>query len=356
MAAKGTTALARTGASLTEQMAAKYSMAEKDFMNVVRGTLVAPVKQKDGTSRQATDAEIMGCLAVAHQYDLNPLIREIYFFVSAEKGGIIPIVPVDGWIKKINEQKRYAGMEFIDHLSPNRELEAITCKIHIWNDPKGVNPKYGKRTVEATEYLAECMRDTMPWKKWPHRMLRHKALMQAARYAFGLSGIYDEDEAERIANAQAIDVTPELQRVLAASEVAALPEGQPEKDLYRPAASASGATQSSSSPGAAAAGASESKLDEAGQRRFIQEVAERAAKAEGVSVGDIITRLSSFQGSSGIVSRSELSQVKAGRWLGGTYAKAKELKAALEAAGSSQAPPERKPGEDPADDDYPPDL
>ncbi|OPB31163.1 hypothetical protein [Bartonella sp. AR 15-3] len=29
-------------------------------------------------------------------------------------------------------------------------------------------------------------------------MLRHKAVIQCARYAFGFSGIYDEDEAERI--------------------------------------------------------------------------------------------------------------------------------------------------------------
>ena len=29
-------------------------------------------------------------------------------------------------------------------------------------------------------------------------MLRHKTLIQCARYAFGLAGVYDEDEAERI--------------------------------------------------------------------------------------------------------------------------------------------------------------
>lgn len=33
-------------------------------------------------------------------------------------------------------------------------------------------------------------------------MLRHKATIQAARYAFGFSGIVDPDEAERIASVQ----------------------------------------------------------------------------------------------------------------------------------------------------------
>jgi len=52
--------------------------------------------------------------------------------------------------------------------------------------------------VVVTEYYAECVRATDPWKM-KHRMLRHKALIQAARYAFGFSGIYDEDEGQKIA-------------------------------------------------------------------------------------------------------------------------------------------------------------
>ncbi|MCO2532685.1 phage recombination protein Bet, partial [Pseudomonas aeruginosa] len=37
------------------------------------------------------------------------------------------------------------------------------------------------------------------------RMLRHKAMIQCARLAFGFAGIYDQDEAERIVER---DVTP----------------------------------------------------------------------------------------------------------------------------------------------------
>jgi hypothetical protein len=37
-------------------------------------------------------------------------------------------------------------------------------------------------------------------------MLRHKAMIQAARYAFGFSGIYDEDEGSKIAEMR--DITP----------------------------------------------------------------------------------------------------------------------------------------------------
>ena len=58
--------------------------------------------------------------------------------------------------------------------------------------------------------MSECYRDMGPWKTHPKRMLRHKAMIQCARLAFGFTGIYDQDEADRIAEAQKepINVTP----------------------------------------------------------------------------------------------------------------------------------------------------
>jgi hypothetical protein len=61
-----------------------------------------------------------------------------------------------------------------------------------------VHRKDRSHPIEVTEYLAECRQGTEPWKKWPARMLRHKAAIQAIRYAFGFSGIVDPDEADRM--------------------------------------------------------------------------------------------------------------------------------------------------------------
>ena len=55
------------------------------------------------------------------------------------------------------------------------------------------------RPTKVTEYFAECARATEPWKQFPRRMLRHKAVKEAVRVAFGISGITDEDEARDIA-------------------------------------------------------------------------------------------------------------------------------------------------------------
>nr|DAR95006.1 MAG TPA: RecT protein [Caudoviricetes sp.] len=141
----------------------------------------------------AKPAEIVAFLAIAKQYNLNPITKEIYAF--ANRGGVQPIVSIDGWIKIINSHPQFNGMEFDDHLDANGALQSVTCRIYR---------KDREHAVEVTEYMKECRRGTEPWKQWPSRMLRHKATIQAARYAFGFSGIVDQDEAERIAGSNTV--------------------------------------------------------------------------------------------------------------------------------------------------------
>jgi hypothetical protein len=43
--------------------------------------------------------------------------------------------------------------------------------------------------------MDECKRNTDPWKQFPKRMLRNKAVMQAVRAAFGSASLIDKDEA-----------------------------------------------------------------------------------------------------------------------------------------------------------------
>jgi hypothetical protein len=114
--------------------------------------------------------------------------KEIYAFPK-KGGGIQPIVGIDGWMTMANNHTAYDGITFVDRLSDDGQLVAITAQVHR---------KDRSHPVEVTEYLAECRQGTDPWKKWPARMLRHKAAIQAIRYAFGFSGIVDPDEADRM--------------------------------------------------------------------------------------------------------------------------------------------------------------
>ena len=81
--------------------------------------------------------------------------------------------------------------------------------------------------------MSECKRAGVgPWASHPKRMLRHKAMIQCARLAFGYGGIYDQDEAERIV--ESIDATTgEIRHTPAPArqELAAYPQADLEKNL-----------------------------------------------------------------------------------------------------------------------------
>ncbi|MBT1154318.1 recombinase RecT [Aminobacter anthyllidis] len=170
---------------LLDFMADKYGLKPQEFADTVRKTCGLPT---------ASNEEFAAFLMVAREYDLNPMLREIYAFPK-QGGGIVPIVSIDGWVNLVNSHPACDGFEFdVEH--EGKELVSITC--HMYRKDRA-------RPVVVTEYYDECKRDTQPWKM-KHRMLRHKAMIQAARYAFGFSGIYDEDEGAKIADMR--DVTP----------------------------------------------------------------------------------------------------------------------------------------------------
>lgn len=138
---------------------------------------------------QVSDAQMTALLIVANQYGLNPWTKEIYAFPD-KNNGIVPVVGVDGWARIINGNAQFDGMEFA------QDDESCTCI--IFRKDRG-------HPIKVTEYMAECKRANVgPWSSHPKRMLRHKAMIQCARLAFGFGGIYDQDEAERIVE---VDVT-----------------------------------------------------------------------------------------------------------------------------------------------------
>jgi len=152
------------------------------------------IKGPNKEPMQPTPEQFTAFLMIANEHGLNPITREIYAF--AKGGKVVPIVSIDGWLKIINEHPQFDGMRFVDNIDDVGNLVSITCQIYR---------KDRKLPTEVTEYLDECRMPTEPWRKWEARMLRHKATIQGARYAFGFSGIVDPDEAERIRTADSID-------------------------------------------------------------------------------------------------------------------------------------------------------
>jgi phage recombination protein Bet len=150
---------------------------------------------KSTVFKGATDEEMLALVVTANTYQLNPLLKEMYAFPK-KGGGIVPMVGVDGWLKIANRQDNYDGMS-VEVFGDSKTPTHATCEIYLKNRA---------HPVKVTEYFEECRRNTDPWNQMPRRMIRNKVMIQAIRVAFGIGGIFDEDEATDIAGTR--NVTP----------------------------------------------------------------------------------------------------------------------------------------------------
>lgn len=195
----------QTKGVLINRMAGRYGVDHSRLLPTLKATAF---KQDQG---EVTDFQMMALLVVADQYGLNPFTREIYAFPDRNKG-IVPVVSIDGWCRIINENKHFDGLEFTqaETLIDNGEHKPcpdwIDCTIYR---------KDREHPITIREHFDEVYRKPFkkgdrtfagPWQTHTKRMLRHKAFIQCARVAFGFVGIYDEDEARRIIEGEAVVV------------------------------------------------------------------------------------------------------------------------------------------------------
>ena len=141
-----------------------------------------------------TQADLDRLLLLAERLGLDPLNNEIYATEvmpeSGKKSRIVYVVGVDGWSKIINSHPQFDGMKFVESAPGDDELPLyIECTIYR---------KDRKVATSIREYMYEAHTSQGAWLTHPRRMLRHKAMVQCARTCFGLGGLYEPDEAERV--------------------------------------------------------------------------------------------------------------------------------------------------------------
>ena len=141
-----------------------------------------------------SQADLDRLLLLAERLGLDPLSNEIYATEvlpeSGKKPRIFFVVGVDGWSKIINAHPQFDGMRFVESAPGDDELpQYFECTIFR---------KDRKVATSVREYMYEAHTNQGAWLTHPRRMLRHKAMVQCARICFGLSGIYEPDEAQRI--------------------------------------------------------------------------------------------------------------------------------------------------------------
>jgi len=164
--------------TLTQKLATTLNMGD--------GAELVETLKATAFKGNVSDSQMTALLIVANQYGLNPWTKEIYAFPD-KNNGIVPVVGVDGWSRIINSHPQFDGLDF--------EQDSESCTCVIWRKDR-------QHPIRITEWLSECRRANVgPWQSHPRRMLRHKAMIQCARLAFGYVGLYDQDEAERILEA-----------------------------------------------------------------------------------------------------------------------------------------------------------
>ena len=118
------------------------------------------------------------CLRLIAEYRLNPRADEIDL-IQFEEGRWQVFITVNGWAKLINAHPAFCGIEF----SEARELDQgvplwMGCAIYRTDRVK---------PIEVKEYFTEMKTEHAAWQQMPRRMLRHRAMQQCARLAFGIT-------------------------------------------------------------------------------------------------------------------------------------------------------------------------
>jgi hypothetical protein len=127
---------------------------------------------------QVSEATQETCLRLIAEYRLNPRADELDL-VQFEEGHWQVFITINGWAKLINAHPAFCGIEF----SEASELEEgvpmwMGCAIYRTDRIK---------PIEIKEYFSEMKTEHAVWQQMPRRMLRHRAMQQCARLAFGIT-------------------------------------------------------------------------------------------------------------------------------------------------------------------------
>lgn len=156
----------------------------------------------------ATDIEMKYCMSVAEKFNLNPILKQIFFIARRSKGEngawidkIEPLAGRDSFLTLAHRSGKFAGIETTTEVKPtakliNGEWEqkndlTATCKVYRSDMDRPVIVE-----VAYSEYVQKTSAGeiTKFWKEKPETMLKKVAESQALRKAFDITGLYAEEE------------------------------------------------------------------------------------------------------------------------------------------------------------------
>lgn len=184
---------------LTQSLAQKRKMTTDAFLASFRKYVLANLK---GT---ISNEEVVSLLTIAERYDVDPFLGHFYAFQTTE-GKIVPVLTYDGWVHIVNRNPQYDGEAFA--FSESRVGEPVTQKkVHEWIEctiyrkdrqyPVVVREYFNENYQDASVNTQDANSDQGAWQKLPNRRLRMQAFVQAARLAFGITGVYHQQDLQQ---------------------------------------------------------------------------------------------------------------------------------------------------------------
>jgi phage recombination protein Bet len=180
----------RPQTSVITTFARRFSIDASKVLQLLKNSVFRAGKD----SPDFADEEVCGALVLCNEVRLNPFAGEITVF-RGKGGKLSVIIAIDGWIKIVTRHPQYDGEEWEDVYDEQGGLVSVTCKMFR---------RDRKRPTEAIVFLDEERENSPQWQQRPHRMLRHRAYIQAARLAFGKTpeGAPTSEAAESVVDVQ----------------------------------------------------------------------------------------------------------------------------------------------------------
>lgn len=232
-------------------MPAEYEQATIDVINELGVNVSAPVMFEyaykmisNYGAQNVTKEDIFTFLIQCKNLGLNPLLKQIYGFVS--RGKLAIVVSIEGWNAIANRSPQFDGCAF--EFGPFTTRELSYNKITYNRGTKTNNNVTVKRSVAdwvkcivyrkdrthpivITTFFDEAYTGSEPWATMPMTMLQNRAFVNSVRKAFNVSAYSEDDRfinfdtpAAEPLNANAVEITEPTEPVSVPAPAPELPE------------------------------------------------------------------------------------------------------------------------------------
>lgn len=232
-------------------MPAEYEQATIDVINELGVNVSAPVMFEyaykmisNYGAQNVTKEDIFTFLIQCKNLGLNPLLKQIYGFVS--RGKLAIVVSIEGWNAIANRSPQFDGCSF--EFGPFTTRELSYNKITYNRGTKTNNNVTVKRSVAdwvkcivyrkdrahpivITTFFDEAYTGSEPWATMPMTMLQNRAFVNSVRKAFNVSAYSEDDRfinfdtpATEPLNANAVEITEPAEPVSVSAPAPELPE------------------------------------------------------------------------------------------------------------------------------------